>query len=88
MIPPRTANSTATVAGQMISPARLDTKKQCSTDPQWTGIRASGASLTAPRADAAIIASSSTPPTASDAIIPSAYRGYAALYSGQVAEGN
>jgi hypothetical protein len=35
---------------------------QCSTDPQRTGIRASGASLTAPRADAAIIASSSNPP--------------------------
>jgi hypothetical protein len=31
----------------MISLARLDTKKQCSTEPQWTGIRASGASLTA-----------------------------------------
>jgi EmrB/QacA subfamily drug resistance transporter len=29
-IPPRTANSTAPVAGQIISPARLDTKKQCS----------------------------------------------------------
>ena len=74
MIPPSTANSTAPSAGQMISPARLDTKKQCSTEPQWTAIRASGGSLTAPRADAAIIASISTPPTASDATIPSAYR--------------
>jgi hypothetical protein len=74
VIPPSTANSTAPSAGQMISPARLDTKKQCSTEPQWTGIRASGASLTAPRVDAAISASISTPPTASDATIPSAYR--------------
>ena len=40
MIPPRTTNSTAPIAGRMISPARLDTKKQCSAEPQWTGIRA------------------------------------------------
>ena len=44
MIPPRSTNSSALIAGQMISAARLNTKKQCSTDPQWTPIRASGAS--------------------------------------------
>jgi hypothetical protein len=38
-------------------------------------MRASAASLTAPRADAAIIASRSTPPTVSDAITRPAYRG-------------
>jgi hypothetical protein len=47
MIPPRTTNSTAPIAGQMISPARLDTKKQCSTGPRWTPIFASGASTPA-----------------------------------------
>ena len=41
----------------MNSPARLDTKKQRSAEPQWTGMRASAGSVTAPRPDAAIIAS-------------------------------
>ena len=34
VIPPRTTNSTAPIVGQMISPARLDTKKQCCNEPQ------------------------------------------------------
>jgi hypothetical protein len=33
-IPPSPPNSTAPTTGQMTSPARLETKKQCSAEPQ------------------------------------------------------
>ena len=65
LTPPSTPNSTAPSAGQMTSPARLPTSKTRSCKPKCRGMRASLGRMMAAYPDAAIIASKSTPPTAS-----------------------
>jgi hypothetical protein len=65
LTPPRTPYATAPAAGQMISPARLDTRTKRSWDPKCSRIRAPAGRMVAAYPDAAIIAARSTPPRAS-----------------------